>query len=301
MKILITGGSGLVGSHLTQMLKNKGIEVVWLSRQAGVRNGIVSYKWDYKTSYIDHKAFEGITHVIHLAGAGVFERRWTAAYKKEIHDSRIETTKLLAKHLPDMPLLQAFISSSAIGIYGNSFQTTPLKEDAAQGKDFLARTTIDWEAAADLIGEQKIRIVKIRVGIVLAQPSGALPTMVKPIKLNIGSPLASGEQIISWIHIEDLCNIFIKAIEDSSMNGIYNGVAPNPVSNKTFTENAAEILHKPLIFPNVPAFALNFILGKEKACSVIQGIPASSVKIQQQGFSFKYPELKAALADLLKS
>ncbi|MGN6647136.1 MAG: TIGR01777 family oxidoreductase [Cytophaga sp.] len=300
MKILITGGSGLVGSHLTQMLKNKGIEVAWLSRRAGIRNGIVSYKWDYTTSYIDPKAFEGVTHVIHLAGAGVFEKRWIAPYKKEIYDSRIETTKLLAKHLPDTPLLQAFISCSAIGIYGNSFQTIPLKEDAAKGKDFLARTTIDWEAAADLIEKKNIRTVKIRVGIVLAKPSGALPTMIKPIKLNIGSPLASGEQIISWIHIEDLCNIFIKAVEDSSMSGAYNGVAPNPVSNKIFTRTAAEILDKPLLLPNVPAFALNIILGKEKACSVVQGIPASSAKIQAQGFSFKYPELKAALTDLLK-
>lgn len=300
MKILITGGSGLVGTHLTQMLKNKGIEVVWLSRKGGVKNGIVSYKWDYKTSYIDPKALEGITHVIHLAGAGVFDKRWTASYKKEIHDSRIETTNLLAKHLSDMPQLQAFISSSAIGIYGNSFQIVPLKEEAVLGKDFLARTTIDWEAAADLIGSKNIRIVKIRVGIVLAKPGGALPAMVKPIKLNIGSPLASGNQIISWIHIEDLCNIFIKAIEDSSMNGAYNAVAPNPVTNEIFTRTAAQILHKPLILPNVPAFALNLILGKEKACSVVQGIPVSSTRIQEQGFSFKYPELQEALTDLLK-
>lgn len=301
MKILITGGSGLVGSQLTNILKNKGIEVVWLSRTAGNKNGIESFKWDYKSKYIDTKAFNGVTHLVHLAGAGVFEKRWSPFYKKEIYESRIKTTELLVEYLPKMQQLKAVICGTAIGIYGNSLQVTLLDENANNGTDFLAKTTVDWEKAADLFGPTGIRTVKIRTGIVLAKGTGALPAITQPIKLYIGSPLASGEQIISWIHLDDLCNIFVKAIEDERMSGSYNGVAPMPVSNRVFTETAAKILKKPLILPNVPAFALNMILGKEKADSVVKGISVSASKIQHEGFIFKYPTLETALNNLLST
>ena len=299
MKILITGGSGLVGSRLTQMLINKGIEVKWLSRTAGKKDGIDCFRWDYKTNYIDEKAFEGVTHLVHLAGAGVFEKRWSASYKKEIYDSRIKTTQLLVQYLPKVQSLKAFVCGTAIGIYGNSLQKNLLEEDAGNGSDFLAKTTVDWEKAADTNIPPGIRTVKIRTGIVLAKDAGALPAMVQPIKFLIGSPLASGEQIISWIHLDDLCNIFIKAIEDEGMNGVYNGVAPTPLSNKVFSKTIAAVIKKPLIMPNVPAFALNVILGKEKAYSVVEGIPVSSAKIQKAGFTFIFPTLEKALNDLL--
>lgn len=301
MKILITGGSGMVGSQLTKILKNKGIEVVWLSRTAGSKNGIQSFKWDYKAKFIDTNAFDGITHLVHLAGAGVFDKRWSLSYKKEIYESRIKTTELLADYLPKMQQLKAVICGTAIGIYGNSLQTIPLEENANNGTDFLAKTTVDWEKAADLFEMSGIRTVKIRTGIVLAKDIGALPAIIQPIKSYIGSPLASGEQIISWIHLEDLCNIFVKAIEDERMAGSYNGVAPAPVSNKVFTVTAAKILKKPLILPNVPSLALNIILGKEKADSVIKGISVSASKIQQEGFIFKYPTIDTALNNLLST
>lgn len=299
MKILITGGSGLVGSRLTQILINKGVEVIWLSRTAGKKNGIVCFKWDYKTNYIDEKAFEGVTHLVHLAGAGVFDKRWSPSYKKEIYDSRIKTTQLLVRYLPKLAQLKAFVCGTAIGIYGNSLQSILLEEDAAHGSDFLAKTTEDWEKAADSNIQPLIRTVKIRTGIVLAKDAGALPAMVKPINFYIGSPLASGEQIISWIHLDDLCNIFVKAIEDESMSGAYNGVAPTPLSNKIFSKTIARVLNKPLIMPNVPAFALNILLGKEKAYSVVEGIPVSSTKIQKAGFTFIYSTLDKALNNLL--
>lgn len=298
MKILITGGSGLVGSQLSKLLIKKGIEVVWLSRSAGEKNGINSYKWDYKTKYIDTKAFEGVTHLVHLAGASVFEKRWSESYKKEIYESRIKTTELLAQHTSAMPQLKAFICGTAIGIYGNSLQTIPLVENANYGNDFLAKTTIDWEKAADSVEQSGIRTVKIRTGIVLAKEGGALAAMAQPIKLYAGSPLASGEQIISWIHLDDLCNIFIKAIEDERMHGAYNGVAPMPASNKTVTKAIAQQLKRPLILPNVPAFALNIVLGKEKAYSVVEGIPVSASRIQNEGFTFTYPTLEKALNNL---
>jgi len=299
MKVLITGGSGLIGTELTKLLKSREIEVVWLSRTPGLKNGIVSYAWDYKSNFIDRVAFDGVTHIVHLAGAGVFEKRWSTAYKKEIYESRILTTQLLAKETANINSIQAFICSTAIGIYGNSMNESLLDEKAPAGTDFLARVTKDWEFASSPFEERNVRTVKIRTGIVLAKHTGALPAMVKPIRLGIGSPLASGKQIISWIHINDLCEIFARAIVDSTIYGTFNGVAPNPVSNKTFTQNAADVLGKKILFPNVPKFVMNIVLGKEKAASVVEGIAASASKIQKQGFVFTYPNIKEALADLL--
>jgi uncharacterized protein (TIGR01777 family) len=299
MKVLITGGSGLIGTELTKLLKSREIEVVWLSRTPGIKNGITTYAWDYKKNFIDHAAFESVTHIVHLAGAGVFDKRWSSAYKKEIYDSRIRTTQLLVKATADINSIQAFICGTAIGVYGNSMNEVLLNENDSAGADFLARVTKDWELASKPLEERNIRTVKIRTGIVLAKQTGALPEMIKPIKLGIGSPLASGKQIISWIHIEDLCEIFTRAIIDPTIFGIFNGVAPHPVSNATFTKAAADILGKRLLFPNVPKFVMNMVLGKEKAASVVEGIAASASKIQKQGFVFKYPNIKEALTDLL--
>ncbi len=299
MKVLITGGSGLVGSELTKQLKSRGHEVVWLSRTAGIKNNVTCYAWDYKNNFIDPAAFSGVTHIVHLAGAGVFDKRWSETYKKEIYDSRIKTTKLLAEKTVGIAGLQAFVSGSAIGIYGNSMNDRMLEENTPAGNDFLAEVTKDWEDATALFEQRSVRTVKIRTGIVLAKHAGALPAMITPIKYGIGSPLGTGKQIISWIHIKDLCGIFAKAAEDESMHGAYNGAAPYPVSNEEFTKTAAIILHKPLVLPNVPAFAMNIVLGKEKAASVIEGIAVSALRIQKQGFAFKYPRLKEALSDLL--
>lgn len=299
MKVLITGGSGLVGKQLTKFLQSQNIQVVWLSRTKGVKNGIRSFLWDYKNAYIEEGAFEGVTHIVHLAGAGVFEKRWTKKYKKEIRDSRIETTKLLVEKAIKLNHLQAFISGSAIGIYGNSFNKTLLNETSEYGNDYLAQVTKEWEGATEPLINTSIRLAIIRTGIVLSEHGGALPAMINPIKAYIGSPLASGEQVISWIHINDLCGIFSKAITDNEIKGIYNGVAPYPVTNKVLTQVAAEVLQRPLIMPNVPGFALNIILGKEKAASVIQGIAVSAEKIRTSGFVFSYPEIKTALQNLL--
>ncbi|MBC7451502.1 MAG: TIGR01777 family protein [Cytophagales bacterium] len=299
MKVLITGGSGLVGSRLTELLTAKGIEVVWLSRKAGIRNGIVSYEWSYKKKNIDPEAFNGVTHIIHLAGAGVFDKRWTDEYKKEIIDSRIETTKLLFEHIESMDLVSSFISGSAIGWYGNRMDDKRMVESDAPGSDFLANVTKQWEAAADVFTTKGIRTVKIRIGIVLAKEGGALPAMLAPVKLSIGSPLASGKQMVAWIHIDDLCGIFMKALEDTSMQGVYNGVAPNPLPNALFMRTCADVIKKPFFMPRVPALILELILGKEKAMSLIQGINVSSEKVEAKGYAFKFRDLAAALKDIL--
>lgn len=301
MKVLITGGSGLVGSKLTKLLTNTGYEVVWLSRNSGVKNGVTCYKWDYKNNFIDPKAFEGVTHIVHLAGAGVFEKRWSEEYKKEILDSRVKATELLIKKAAEFSSIKACVCASAIGIYGNSYNTIPLNENADLGNDFLAEVTQKWELALDKFKTTAIRTVELRIGIVLAKEGGALQSIIAPIKYFIGSPLASGKQIISWIHIQDLCGMILKSIQDETMTGVYNAVGPNPVSNKEFTEVAAKIINKPLLMPNVPTFALELVLGKQKAASVVQGIAVSSSKIESSGFRFSYPTIESALNDLLKS
>jgi len=301
MKVLITGGSGLVGSELTKLLINAGYEVSWLSRNSGIKKGIKCYKWDYKSDFIDPKAFEDVTYIVHLAGAGVFEKRWSSEFRKEIIDSRVKSTELLVKKASEFPSIKACICASAIGIYGNSYNTILLNENANVGDDFLANVTKQWELAISKFNATNIRTVELRIGIVLAKEGGALPSIVTPIKYFIGSPLASGKQTISWIHIRDLCRMILKSIQDDTMTGVYNAVAPNPVSNKEFTKLVSKIINKPLFMPHVPAFALELILGKQKAASVIQGIVVSSSKIQSKGFEFTYPTLENALNDLLAS
>jgi len=301
MKVLITGGSGLIGSELTKLLITNGHKVVWLSRSSGIKNGITCYKWDYKNDFIDTKAFDGVDCIVHLAGAGVFEKRWSEEFKKEIIDSRVKATELLVKNASECTSIKACISASAIGIYGNSYNTILLNENAELGEDFLADVTKKWELAVNKFESTHIRTVKYRIGIVLAKKGGALPSIISPIKNLIGSPIASGKQIISWIHIQDLCSMILKGIEDETIVGVYNAVAPKPVSNKEFTLTAAKILHKPIVMPHVPSFALGLILGKQKAASVVEGIAVSSSKIESSGFKFSYPTLENALNDLLKN
>jgi uncharacterized protein (TIGR01777 family) len=259
-KILITGGTGLVGWHLAAMLIHKGYEVAMLSRNAGEKNGIKLHRWDVKKGEIDHTAFHGVNHVVHLAGAGVADHRWTDSYKKEIYDSRIRSTRLLyetvmAQNVP----LNSFVSASATGIYGINVKGIA-KEDDAPATDFLATVCEDWEAEAAVFAEAGIRTVMIRTGIVLAKNEGFISRVSAPVKWFAGAPLGTGKQMISWIHIDDLCSIYIKAIEDAAMNGPYNAVSPNPVSNREITHEIAKRLNRPILLPPVPRFVLRILL-----------------------------------------
>ena len=298
-KILITGGTGLVGSRLTEMLLNKGFEVSHIGRTKKAGR-VPSFVWDIKQKKFDAHALKGVNTIVHLAGAGVADKRWTTARKKEILGSRIESTKLLFETLKTTSNeVNTVVAASAIGYYGFGMGEETVEEDSKPGTDFLAQVTKQWEAHVDKIGTLGIRMVKLRIGIVLSEKGGALAEMAKPIKLGAGAALGSGKQYLSWIHLDDLCEMFIKAIAAENMNGAYNAVGTGWVTNQEMTKAIAHILKKPLLLPSVPGFVLKIILG-EMADMVLNGSKVSSKKIQKTGFSFQYTSLDDALKNLLQ-
>jgi uncharacterized protein (TIGR01777 family) len=296
--ILITGGSGLIGTRLTELLMTRGYQVSHLGRTKKDQ-GVKTFLWDIDQQAIDPEAFESMDTIIHLAGAGVSDKRWTDKRKQEILESRTRSTRLLKDKLnTEMHSIKNFISASGINYYGFGEDEKAFVESDKPGNDFLSKVTQAWENEADQIAKPGLRVVKIRIGFVLSNRGGALKKLAKPIKMMAGAPLGSGKQYISWIHIDDLCNLFIKAIEDTSMHGAYNGVGPYPVTNKTLTEAIAGTLKKPLLLPPIPGFILKIILG-EMAEIVLKGSRISSQKIQDAGFSFQYKTLEDALRNTL--
>jgi uncharacterized protein (TIGR01777 family) len=301
--VLITGGTGLVGSRLTELLIEKGYTVSHLSRGKGKGN-VKTYQWDLKSGTIEEEALLKTDYIINLAGAGVFEKKWSNEFKKEIRESRIEAIELLADKIKILKLIddhkiKAFISASAIGIYGAETGNNLIDETALPGNDFLSGVVKEWEEAAEKISALHIRTVMLRIGIVLSNSGGALGMMLSTINKGAGAALGTGQQFMSWIHIDDVCGIFIKALEDESMSGPYNAVAPEPVTNEVLTKAIAKKINKSILLPNVPAFVLKFMLGSEKAMVVLGGNKVSAEKVQKTGFIYKYPELEKALQNLL--
>lgn len=297
--ILITGGTGLVGTRLSELLEQKGYSVSLLSRKAG-EGKRKKYVWDLTTGHIDEAAIKQADYIIHLAGAGVFDKRWTPEYKKEIMASRVTSTQLLATKLASVPNnVKAIVTASAIGIYGFDTGDVLLTEDSPFGEGYLAEVCKNWEASIDAI--KNIRTVKMRIGIVLSEKGGALEQMAKPVDYFVGSPLGTGNQFVSWIHIDDMCALLIFALENEKLKGAYNAVAPNPVTNKTLTQKIAEVLKRPLWLPNIPSFMMKLIVGGEASSIVLGGNKVSSKKITEAGFSFQFPTLLTALSDLLKN
>ncbi len=294
-KVLITGASGLIGSTLSELL-SKNHSIVQLGRSKR-ENKDSSFVWDIKKNEIEPNAFDEDSTIVHLAGSNVGDKRWTSSWKKEILDSRIRSTRLLFDTIKkNNRSIKTFVSASAIGYYGFESDSV-FEEESIPGEDFLAQVTKRWEDEVDKIKSLGIRVVKIRIGIVLSEKGGALDKMVLPIKYGVGSPLGSGQQYLSWIHIDDLCGIFAKAIEDEKMNGAYNAVS-SWVTNSEMTKAIAKTLKKPLWLPNVPSFVLKIILG-EMADIVLNGSKVSSEKIKNAGFRFQYSVLENALKDLL--
>ncbi|MEQ6168087.1 TIGR01777 family oxidoreductase [Ekhidna sp. MALMAid0563] len=296
--VLITGGSGLVGTELSQLLTSAGYKVTHLSRNPTQKHYQTFY-WDVKKGEINDEAIISADAIIHLAGAGVSDKRWSDAWKKEIYDSRINSTKLLREKVEKLnPGLKHFISASAIGYYGWDTGDKLVDESTEKGEGFLADVVADWEKEVDRFNSLNIKTSKVRIGIVLSEKGGALVEMAKPIRFGVGAPLGSGNQYMSWIHINDLCGIFAHVLQNAEA-GTFNGVAPNPETNKLFTKSVASQLGKPLWLPNVPKFALRLIVG-EMSDILVGGNRVSSKKIEEAGFNFQFAALDDALEDLLQ-
>jgi uncharacterized protein len=293
-KILITGGSGMIGNRLSEMLIDQGYEVAHLSRDSNKFSKYKTFRWNVKQNYIDENAITYADYIIHLAGAGVADEKWTEERKKEILRSRVDSANLLYNCLQKSEHhVKGFISASAIGIYGDSGDQL-VSEESILADDFLAEVCKAWEASSWQITNLGLRTVILRLGIVLSNLGGALPQLARPVKMMAGAPLGSGKQYMSWIHIDDACRLFIRAIEDTHFSGVYNAVAPHPVTNKEFTKELAEAMHKPLVLPKVPEFALNLMLG-QKSGVVLDSQRVSANKVLQTGFTFEYNYLDEAL------
>ncbi len=298
--VLITGASGLVGTRLTEILLESGYRVAHLGRKKRSQKDVESYTWDIQAGFVEPGALENANIVIHLAGAGVADQRWTENRKKVILESRVQSTRLLYDKLKALPKNDGvFISASAIGIYGWDTGDQWVDENAPKGEGFLADVTEAWEQEINRLNELDMRVVMMRIGIVLSDKGGALSKIAPSVRYYAGAPLGSGQQYMSWIHIDDLCNMFVKAIEDVNLSGAYNAVAPNPVTNQDFMKSLAKVMNKKLWLPSVPSWALNLITG-EMGQMLIGGNRVSSKRIVSTGFNFKFAEVEETMRSLLK-
>jgi uncharacterized protein (TIGR01777 family) len=297
MRILITGGTGLIGKVLSQNLLEKGHGVSMLSRNPRPMGKIQMFPWDPDKGYIEKKAFEGIDSIIHLAGEGIAEMRWSEDRKKAIIHSRTDSIRLIYKTLSTLQhSVKTCISSGGIGYYGNRGDEW-LSENDSPGKDFLSLSCMEWEKAVDEGESLGLRIAQLRVGMVLSREGGALKPLENLTKYYLGSPLGNGKQWMSWIHIRDLSQIFIQAVENSNYRGLYNAVSPEPVTNRDFTRELAHAMHKPLILPPVPSFVLKAVLG-EMAEVILDSNRVHVGKLLNLGFEFEFKTLPRAFKDL---
>ena len=289
-KILITGGTGLVGSRLTEMLVDKNHEVVVLSRNPKNKN---EFKWDISKAFIDEKVFENTDYIIHLAGAGIADERWSEKRKQLIIDSRVESANLLFHKVKEHKIkLKGFISASGIGYYGAFTSDKIFEETDKVGNDFLGEVCEKWEAAALQFEQLNINVSILRTGIVLSKNGGALEKMKTPVI----SPLGSGKQYLPWLHIDDLCEMYIKAIEDN-LKGIFNAVAPEHQTSTTFSKALAKSISKPYVGICVPSFMLKLLFG-DMSKILLEGSRVSSNKIEKNGYSFQFKTLEKAINNL---
>jgi uncharacterized protein (TIGR01777 family) len=298
--VLITGGSGLIGRYLTSLLLEKGYSVAHLSRGRGYPGRVKVFTWSPEKEVLDPVVFTGIDYVIHLAGANIGSKRWTEQRKCEIINSRVGSSRVIHKTITDNKLsIKAFISASAIGYYGAVTSERKYTESDASANDFLGTTCRLWEESADLFEKSGIRTVKIRTGVVLEKSDSALSKFLSGARFGLFPVLGNGKQYLPWIHISDLCNIYLKALEDEKMYGGYNAVSPDYTDIRRFVKTLASVMKKPFIAPPVPSIFLRLAMG-ESSVVALKGSRVSPEKLISAGYNFLYPELASALEDALK-
>lgn len=301
--ILITGGTGLIGSALSQFLAGKGCQVIVLSRHPKQANGNISYAaWDPAKQTIDNAAIQKADYIIHLAGAGVNDKRWSKKRKREILDSRVQSGELIVKALTEIPnQVKAVVSISGIAWYGDDAKRKgkpAFTETDPADNDFLGQVCVQWEAAIQPVESLGKRLVIFRCPPVFAKEGGAFKEFKRPVQLGIAAILGSGRQVISWVHIEDMVRMFWFAIENENIQGVYNTASPQPITNKDFTLQLAQKMRGKNFIPMyVPAWALKLALGGVSV-EVLKSATISSEKITQAGFQFLYPSVDAALDNL---
>jgi uncharacterized protein (TIGR01777 family) len=298
--VLITGGTGFIGKKLTQMLLDNGYSVSILSRSSRENTDEVTYyAWDVESHNIEEVAVLNADYVIHLAGENIAEKKWTAKRKAEIRNSRIDSAQLiytvLKKH---NKRVEAFVTASGIGFYGAVNGQGICTENTLPASDFIGTVCQEWEKSADLMAGLGIRTVKIRTGLVLGKEEGILKKLTPIFKYGLGSPLGSGKQYMPWIHVNDLCMIYVEAIKNQKMTGVYNATINDSTTNSTFSRALANALGHSIWLPNVPSFLIRLGMG-EMANIVLTGRRVSSDKIKQLGFRFQFKNLKNALKDCL--
>ncbi len=297
-RVLISGGNGLIGQELCKRLQQKGYEVAILSRSSKPETNIQSYYWDINRNEIDREAINNCDFIIHLAGANIGEKRWTTKRKQAIISSRIKSAELIFNNIDRQNnKLKAFITASAVGYYGALTTEKIFRETDSAANDFLGETCSLWEKAADQFTELGMRTVKIRTGVVLSKEGGALTKLLLPAKLGLASAIGTGKQYMPWIHIDDLCAIYIQAVENEELKGAFNAVAPEHITNKALSWKIARTLHKPFRVPNIPAIIMKLFFG-EMSVMLLSGSRISSDKIQAAGYQFGFPKLDVALSSL---
>jgi uncharacterized protein (TIGR01777 family) len=297
-RILITGGTGLIGGYLCKRLQEGGQDVAILSRSAGNRAQIQTYVWDVEKFQIDPEAIATADYIIHLSGSSIGAGRWTRKRRQKIIHSRVRSGEMLLDEIQHQnKKLKAFISASATGYYGATTSEKIFTEADPPGDDFLAQTCKKWEQVADSIGRLGIKTVKIRTGIVFTKEGGALSRIALPVKLGMGSALGSGKQYLPWIHIDDLCSMYIKAIEDMEIRGAYNAVAPEQVTYEELIRELARMCKKAVWLPKIPEIALKLLFGKMSEI-LLRGSRVSPERIQTAGYQFQFPTLESALRDI---
>ena len=303
MKILVTGGTGFVGTPLVRLLTESNHEVVLLSRNADKAKATVgvpvtAFSWDPATSSPPKEAYQGVEAIIHLAGESIAAGRWTEKQKKKILDSRVLSTRNLLKGAVEAGAkLKVIVAASAIGIYGDRGNES-LSETSPQGIGFLADVCRAWEKETHYPGLESVRKVNLRIGIVLERNGGALQKLLPIFKLGGGGPVGNGKQWMSWIHRQDLCEIILYALTHDSARGPINAVAPNPATNAEFSQALGHALSRPAFLP-APALALKIAMG-EMSELVLASQKVEANKIQEAGFTFKFPKIQEALNDICK-